>query len=373
MPILVSTWTDSTTGAQAYFVIDSLRNGVCAGGIRMRDGATVEEARKLARTMTYKLAAAGIPFGGAKAAIDYDPTRKDSYDVLRRFLEIHRPFVRDFWVTNEDMGTKEEDIVTILRELGIPSPGYAAVSRAQDSQKVLDDLAKAVEVRVEGFRMADVVTGYGITQAALEAMDFLGTNPANSRVAIQGFGSVGGSAARYLAREGCVVVAIADVEGTLYCPEGLDVEDLLIKRNRWGVISRADLTSRYESLPREEWLAVDADVLIPAAVAEAITVGNCDSIKARLVVEGANVPVTSEAERQLFERGVLLVPDFVANAGAVGFSCSIMLGRIGPDGEEGLAYLSKQIRATTRRALELAQRERITPRQAAIRLVEGLT
>lgn len=371
MPVLVSTWNDDKSAARGYFVIDTLKSGLCAGGIRMRPGATLDEAEKLARTMTYKLAAVGIPYGGAKAAIDYDPTQPDSYEVLKRFLFIHRSFVRDLWLTNEDLGTREEDVVGILRDWGIALPFQAAIAKAEDGEKMLADLTRAVGLEVEGLRMADTITGFGVAEATLEALDFSGRAPRDCRAAIQGFGSVGGSAAKYLARAGCLVVAIADVEGTIYCADGLDVEDLLTRRNRWGVISRPELPDKYELLPRDEWLKVSADVLVPAAVADSIRADNCAAIRAGLVVEGANIPTTAEAEGLLHQRGVLVVPDFVANAGAVGFICSILAGRIGPDAHEALSYLDSQIRGTTRKALDLGRSESITPRQAAIRLIEG--
>ncbi len=372
MPVFVSCWTDSVSNAKGYFVIDTLRSDLCTGGIRMRAGATADEAQRLARTMTYKLAAAGIPFGGAKAAIDYDPSLPDSYEVLKRFLLVHRPFVREFWITNEDLGTKESDIVSILNEFDISSPFSAGLARTIDPEKTLASLARAVELEVDGLRMSDVVTGFGVAQAALEAMEFIGRESRGSRVAIQGFGSVGGSTARYLAREGCTVVLVADVEGAIYCSDGVDVEDLLTRRNRWGVISRSELPSSYQQLRREEWLSVDADMLIPAAAADAIHGANCQAIKAYLIVEGANIPTTPEAEKLLFERGTLVIPDFVANAGAISYTPSVLLGRIKPDADEVFPHLKSQIRGATRRALELSRQEGITPRAAAIRLVEGL-
>ncbi|MCL5951563.1 MAG: glutamate dehydrogenase [Chloroflexi bacterium] len=371
VPVLQCQWNDRETGAKAYFVIDTLKSELCAGGIRMRKGATADEAQRLARTMTYKLAAIGIPFGGAKAAIDYDPTLPDSYGVLERFLAVHRPWIREFWVTNEDLGTKEEDIVAILKKIGIPSPFQAGISKSQDPERTAANLRQAVELQVDGLRMVDTVTGYGVAQATLEALLFMGRRPAECSVVIQGFGSVGGSTARYLWREGCRIAGIADAEGVIACPDGLDIDGLLSRRNRWGVISRSGLPREYQCLPREEWVHLNADILIPAAVADAIHAENCDGIRAKLIVEGANIPTTLEAEKRLSARGVVIVPDFVANAGAIGYTPSIILGRIQPRVDDALGFLKTQIRSTTRKVLEKSRTEGLTPREAAIQLVKS--
>jgi glutamate dehydrogenase (NAD(P)+) len=370
MPVVICTWTDNLSPAKGHFVIDCLKSGLCAGGIRMRAGATLQEAQRLARTMTYKLAAMDIPYGGAKAAIDYDPMLPNSYEVLRRFLFMHYPFISEFWDTSEDLGTKAEDIERILLEVGIPSSHYAAISKADNSQKLLGHLAKAASLEVESLTMTDMVTGYGVAQAALAALEFINEKSSDCNFVVQGFGSVGGSAARYLAKAGCPVVAVADALGTIYFVDGLDVEDLLKRRDRSGVISRLGLPGKYEMLPRDEWLRIEADILVPAAVADVIREDNCGLIKARLIVEGANIPTTPEAETRLFERGILVIPDFVANAGAVGYICSILLGRITPEVEEALAYLQTQIRSTTRRSLVAGSKLQMTPRQAAMRLLD---
>ncbi len=369
-PLLICEWTDPVTSAKGYFVIDTLIGGLCAGGIRMRPGVDLEEVKKLARTMTYKLAAIGSPFGGGKGGINYDPLVPSSGEVLKRFLDVHKAFVVDNWVTNEDLGTKEEDIIRILGELGVPTPFQAAVRKASDPAKVMNNVRKLGELRVDGLRMSDAITGFGVAEATLEAVQILGMPDRGTRVAIQGFGSVGGSAAKFLNRAGLNIVAIADAEGTIYSPDGLDVESLLTRRDRWGVVGRAGLPKNYALMSREDWLSLDVQVLIPAATADAITEANVAGIKARLIVEGANIPTTPGTESLLSEQGIVVIPDFVANAGAVGLATSILIDRVVPEVDECLAYISSQLRSTVRQTLDLCKSERITPRQAAVRIAE---
>ncbi|MBI2953970.1 MAG: Glu/Leu/Phe/Val dehydrogenase [Chloroflexi bacterium] len=369
-PALVCQWADDVTTARGYFVIDRTVNDLCAGGIRMCPGLEVHEVIRLARTMTHKLALLGFPFGGAKAGIDYDPLAPDSTVVLRRFLRMHKGFVLDSWLANEDLGTKEAEIAAILDELGVSSLFQPVVLRAREPAKLVDNIRKLGNLCTDGLRLSELTTGYGIAEVTLETLQSLRLEDKDARVSIQGFGSVGASVARFLSAAGLRIVAIADADGTIYSPDGLDVDLLLTKRDRWGVIDRSRLLDNYWKLPQEDWLSLDVDVLVPAAITDAITAANVDFIRARLVVEGANIPATAEAEARLFERGVVVVPDFVANAGAFGLAAAVLAGRVEPEGDEGLAYISKQLRSATRMVLALSETEGITPRQAAIRVAE---
>jgi glutamate dehydrogenase (NAD(P)+) len=160
-------------------------------------------------------------------------------------------------------------------------------------------------------------------------------NLSEATIAIQGFGSVGSGTARFLAQKGAKVIAVADVDGTIYQEDGLPVDQLIAARDELGSIDREKLDCSYEEHPRDDWLALGAHILIPAAVADTITKNNVQRITSRLVVEAANIPVTIEAEKQLHRLGVAVVPDFIANAGAAcGFGmprgkCSRPVARAG--------------------------------------------
>lgn len=165
------------------------------------------------------------------------------------------------------------------------------------------------------------------------------------------------------------VVAVADALGTIYSPGGLDVDLLLKNRNKRGEIDRKGLPGPYRLLGRDHWLKLPVDVLVPAAVADAINEGNAGEISAGLIVEGANIPTTPGAEESLFRRGVQVVPDFVANSGGAGFFGAVLFRRI-YQSEDILNYLEGQISGFTGAILREAKSSGISLRQAAMRLVD---
>jgi glutamate dehydrogenase (NAD(P)+) len=330
----------------------------------------VGEVERLARTMTYKLVALDMPAGGAKGGIDWDPAHPDSRGVLKRFLEAHLPYLRHCWATSEDLGTREEEIVDLLRELGMPTSVQAILDRLPDREQAMARLTKAFGLSVAGMPLTDVATGYGVAKATLAVLPALGMSPEECRVAVQGFGSVGGGAALYLQKGGCRVVAIADALGTIYAPSGLDVVLLLGRRNRWGEIERQGLPEQYQALPRESWLSLPVDVLVPAAIADAIDEENAAGISARLVVEAANIPTTAGAEAQLTRRGAIVVPDFVANAGGAGMFGAVLNG--GCDDAEGiLAFIGDRIGRLLAEALDVRASTGRSLRESAVRVIEG--
>lgn len=369
-PVLLKTeWTDPLTGCKGYFVIDCLIDGICGGGIRMRKGLDVNEVERLAQIMTYKLIGLGIPCGGAKGGIDFDPSHEESRGVLKRFLEAHKPFLKECWGTSEDLGTREEDIMQLLAEMGLNTSVHSFLAKQENPNDVKQGLLKALSSKVDGMLITDVVTGYGLAQATVAALKAMDMEPSGCTAAVQGFGSVGGSGAYYLQRNQLKVVAVADAQGTIYCPEGLDVKLLIKKRNHRGEINREGLPGKYQYLDRDEWLKLPVDVLVPAAIADAINEDNVREIKARLVVEGANIPTTSGAEENLLQRGVPVVPDFVANAGGAGLFGAVLFHRI-YDSQGVLEYLNKQISDFTEAIFLEAKKANVSLRKAAAQLVE---
>ncbi|RHW38315.1 hypothetical protein D1B33_05365 [Lysinibacillus yapensis] len=365
---LVTEWTDTVTGAKGYLALDRVFDGVAGGGIRMKEGVSKEEVQRLAHTMTLKLMGLGMPIGGAKAGIDYPSNKADSKDVLYRFLEAHKPFLEQVWGASEDLGTTKEDIVRIVTQLGLESPVDAFLYRMDSSTKevILNNLKESLSLNVDGVTITDLVTGLGVANSTLEALKSISLNPEEATVSIQGFGSVGASTAKYLNNAKVKIVSVSDVSGTLYNPEGLDVELLLKAKDEKGNINRSLIPENYIQSNRSDWLTYEVDVLIPAAIADAINDENESQIQAKLIVEGANIPVTIEAEKQLFDRGILVVPDFIANSAGAGFFGTILYKGIGPDAYKIFDYLSNQVSSTTEWILRKAKEENISPREAAV-------
>jgi glutamate dehydrogenase (NAD(P)+) len=367
-PLLESVWTDPVTGRRGYLVIDRLVRGLAGGGTRVRPGVTLEEVSRLARAMSYKNGALGLPVGGAKCGIDSDPVDPETHQVLVRFVTSLRPLFESCVATGEDLGISQVEIGEVFNAAGLRSPLAAGLAKAGDVEAAVARVQAALSLESQGIPLVDVVGGFGVAEAALEAMEFLSVPHEGSRVALQGFGSMGGSAARYLVKAGLRVVAIADALGTVSNPDGLDVETLLVHRSERGEIDRVNLPPGCQLLERDEWLETEAELLIPAAVADVISETNCDGVRARLVVEAANIPTTVGAEQRLTARGVVVVPDFIANAGTNGWFWWTILGTLEPSVDDALAMVSNRIRSSVRAALSAARDEGSTPRAVAQQL-----
>ena len=368
-PFLRTTWTDPVTGRHGYLVIDRLVGGIAGGGTRVREGCTLQEVERLAAAMTLKNGGLDLPVGGCKFGLDMDPHDPEVDALLVRFYRALTPLLQSYVATGEDMGTTQAQLLRAFAEAGLGTPFRAPLTRrGADLDAEMRRAGSMFAVQDGGTDLIDLVGGYGVAEATLAALEHLGLDPAATRVSIQGFGSMGGSTARFLAEQGVRVVAVADAGGVIANPAGLDVPHYLGARNRLGEIDRSQVKPGDAQLPRDEWLAVDAEVLIPAAVADAINEQNCGRIRARLVVEAANIPTTAGAEKALRERGVPVIPDFIANSGTNGWAWWVILDLVDPGAEAAFAKISATMRETVGSMLALADRDGISPREAAVRV-----
>jgi glutamate dehydrogenase (NAD(P)+) len=344
-PLLQVTWNDPETSATGYVVVDRLVCGIATGGLRTRAGCTMEEVADLASEMSLKTALYGLPVGGAKGGIDYPADAPDVDEVRERFLLAVKPLLDSVWTTAGDLGTPQARLDSVFAKAGLGSSSMRAPLLRTD-----DPAAEAARVGVlfghtdEGLLMSDLIGGYGVAESVLQAMVPLRMEPSVTRAVVQGFGAMGGSTALYLHKAGVKVVGLVDAKGLVVnTTRGLDVPTLLAHRQPGGVIDRSLLRLDDHSLPAEDWLDIDTDVLVPAAVGYCIDETNCHRVRARLISEAANVPITAAAEHRLVERGVVVIPDFVANAGAAAWAWWVMFGAVhGP--EDSRQMLSAHIR-----------------------------
>lgn len=299
----------SFTVFTGYRIQHNGARGPFKGGIRFSSLVDEQEVRALAETMTYKTALVDIPFGGGKGGVNVDPpelTKRELEHVTRRYISrIHLLLGPNRDVPAPDMGTNAQTMAWIVDQYG-RQHGY---NPAVVTGKPLE---------LGGSPGREQATGRGVMLVALAAAkDFLGKAPAGLRVAVQGFGNVGMNAALLLAERGCTVVAVSDHTGGYYDADGLDLDEMAAYVQREDGYGSLKGYTGAEAVSHADFMGVDCDVLIPAAIESAIHDGNVDSVQAKLVVEGANLPVTPEADRRLRERGVLVVPDILANAGGV--------------------------------------------------------
>lgn len=343
------------TGMKGVLVIDNTARGTGKGGTRMSPTVTVGEVARLARVMTWKWAAVDLFYGGAKAGIVADPASRDKEAILRAFARALSNEVPREYVMGLDMGLTENDAAVIQDELG--DRGAAVGTPDHLGGVAYDKLG---------------VTGYGVADAADAAAQRQGLPLAGARVAIQGFGAVGSAAARRFAELGATVVAVSTAHGALHDPSGLDVDGLLAAREEHGdhFVTRE---RRGATLTAGAELGVDCDVLVPAALQDVIDHTTAHEIKARLVVEGANLPTSEAAQGILARRGITVVPDFVANAGGVvaaAFAMDARYSGFRPDPAGIFETVSARLRANTVTVLDEAERQDVTPHTAGRDLAE---
>jgi glutamate dehydrogenase (NAD(P)+) len=374
--LLEVTWTDPVSGRRGYLVIDRLVRGVCSGGLRMREGCTLDEVRGLAAGMTlkeglhYRPGNRYVPLGGAKGGIDVSPHDPDARGVLSRYLRAVRPLLERSWTAGEDLGLRQEVLDEVIGEIGLRSSIQAVYPLLDSEAEAIGRLAAAFAIQVDGVGLGELVGGLGVAESTLTALDRTGRPYAGTRVVVQGFGSMGGATARYLARAGLVVVGLVDADGVVANAAGLDVERLLLTRDEFGRVDRSQLGTGDRELPVEEWLSVDTDVLVPAATSYCITARNQAAVTATLVVEAANMPVLPDAEALLTGRGVQVVPDFVANSATNAWWWWTLFGDVDADADAAEAKVRVELRRVVERMFDRAETEGSTLRQAALSTVE---
>jgi glutamate dehydrogenase (NAD(P)+) len=294
-----------------YRVQHDRSRGPFKGGLRFHPDVDMDECRSLASTMTWKTAVADLPFGGAKGGIDCDPEELSSEELeilVKQFVDRLGSLIgpmRD--VPAPDMGSDEKAMAWILD----------AYSRRYGNQP---SVVTGKPVALGGIPIRTGATGHGVALMTQWAIERTGEKIENKRVAIQGFGNVGSHAARHLADAGACIVALSDKQGGAYREAGLDVEALLDERTRFPQAELRELAAGAESLPGEELLTLDVDILIPAAIGGVLSERNADSVRAGVIVEAANLPTTDTGDRLLCERGSMIVPDILANSGGVSAS-----------------------------------------------------
>lgn len=327
---------------KAILVVDNTALGPAIGGIRFASDVTTNEVFRLARAMTFKNSAAGIAYGGGKAAIRGNPHVENKEEVIRSFAKLLRP--HEDYIPGPDMGTDEHCMAIIKDEIG----------RAVGLHKELG-----------GIPLDEIgVTGYGAVEAAEVAAAYMGMGLEGVSVAIEGFGAVGQACFRSLASKGAKVVAVSDIDGAVYNPDGLAFDDLVQYDPETKHVAKTwnRTYTGGRRITDMELFALDVEVLVPGARPDVITMDNVREVKARLVVEAANIPTSLEAQRYLSERGTVIVPDFIANAGGViAGAMELRKGTI----EESFEAVRKQIRANTHEVLEIAHSEGLRPREAA--------
>ncbi len=326
------------TKMKAIVVVDNVAAGPAIGGVRMAPDVTTTEVRRLARAMTYKNIMAGLPHGGGKSGIIADPKTVNKEQVIRTFARGIKDLLE--YIPGPDMGTDEASMAYIY-----------------------DETARAVGLPRElgGIPLDEMgATGYGVAVCTEVSKDYINLDLSGARLTIEGFGNVGKPTARFLSEKGVILVAASDSKGTIYNPKGVNIEELIrIKESTGSVTNYKD----GEVLKTTDLLMVSTDIFIPAARPDVINEANSDVLDAKLIIEGANIPITENAEKTLHDRGVLVVPDFVANAGGV-ITASVEYH--GGTETVALDRIKSTISRNTKEILDKVYSDKTYPRETAV-------
>lgn len=325
------------TGVKAFVAVDNVAMGPSIGGVRVSPSVTLEEVIRLARAMTLKNSMAGLPHGGGKAGIVADPEDPRKEQLIRTFAKAIKDLKE--YIPGPDMGTNETCMAWVHDEI------ERAVGLPEEIGGIpLDQLG---------------ATGFGLSECAVLACPFAGVELAGARIAVHGYGSVGKAAVRFLAQKGASIVAVADSKGSVYQSDGLDIKTLADVKTETGSVVNYPVATVMKA---DELFAVDCDIIIPAATADVIHIDNVDQIKAKMILQGANIPVTREAETILHQKGVLSIPDFVANSGGVTMAAMEYAGKYE---KEAFDAISIKIKNNTEIVLKRCTSEKRLPREVA--------
>jgi len=292
---------------EGYRVIHDNILGPSKGGIRFAPDVNLDEVKALASWMTWKCAVVNVPFGGAKGGIRCNPremSQRELERLTRRYtasmLEVFGPEVD---IPAPDMGTNEQVMAWLMD------------TYSMHMRKTSTAVVTGKPIIIGGSLGRKEATGRGVVTVTLAAMNKLGISPVNARVAVQGFGNVGSISAKLMYEQGSRIIAISDISGAYFNPKGIDIPAAMeySANNKNSLEGFADA----EKITNEELLELDCDILIPAAKEDQISKLNADRIKAKIIAEGANGPVTANADAILDQKGILVIPDILANAGGV--------------------------------------------------------
>src|SRR3989344_176606 len=284
-------------GMKGFVVIDNTALGPGKGGIRMTPSVTPEEVYKLARTMTWKTALAELPFGGAKSGIIADPrsmTIERKHELVKIFSQALRPVSPSLYVAAPDINTGEKEMEVF--------------AKANGNKKSCTGKPKSMG----GLPHELGSTGFGVFHAAKIAAEYLKMDLNGASFAVEGFGNVGFFVSKYLVEAGAKIVGVSDAEGGIYNPKGLDFKKLeeISEKQKKSAVNYPDA----KRIMHSELFELPVDIIITAAVPNVIGQHNVNNIKAKLIVEGSNIPMTGATEKTLHERKILVIPDIIANA-----------------------------------------------------------
>jgi len=349
-----------------YRVQHSSARGPCKGGIRYHPDTNIDEVKALATLMSLKCAVSNVPYGGAKGGVTCSPSNlsiKELQRITKRYASMILPIIGPRAdIPAPDVNTNAETMGWFMD----------AVSMHEGSTVL--DIVTGKPITLGGSLGRNEATGRGVMLNTIELLKKQKISPKNTTCTVQGFGNVGSIAADLLKKKGCKICAISDVSTGLYNSNGLDIHDILtyiISESRAPLLKEYERKKDDEFISNKELLELDTDVLIPSALENQIHVENADNIKAKIIIEGANGPISKKADEILAEKEIQIVPDILANSGGVIVSYFEWVQGIQSffwDINEVNENLKKIMLKSFAEVWYTSKKERITLREAAYRI-----
>ncbi len=351
---------DAKIKMRGFLVIDNTALGPGKGGIRMTPTVTTEEVFRLARTMTWKNAIAGIPFGGAKAGLVANwKSDEEKMAHVQSFARALKPLIPSKYIAGPDVNSGEKEMRWFAEAVGdwraaTGKPANYCIATGGGEEKSC------------GLPHELGSTGFGVAHAAKVAAETFGTDIKKATVAIEGFGNVGTFAFKHLEEMGAKIVAVSDSKGNAYLKEGLNYKTAIkTKQEKKSVIYYKDA----QKLSDDDFWGLSVDIFVTAALTDAINEKNKGLVRAKIIVEGSNIPMRENIEAELWRKGIFIVPDFIANAGGVISSYAEYAGLNPP---AMFKMVEEKIVVATRKVTKESKNQGRNPREVAMEIAKEI-
>ncbi len=363
---MVFEYNDPDEQFKGWLVIDGARNSLCAGGMRVQSGLSRDHVIAMARNMTMKMRICGLPIDGAKCGIDYLPEAPGKRAAMTRFMAAIKPYIEDRYSMGPDLNTSMDELESIAHDLGIPSVKMAiAKAQGMDIPAFLARYDVLSQKAIGDWTLGRLRAGFGVAAAALATLESMAISAKGARIAVQGFGNLAKAAIVTLAEAGAVIIAIADAEKCAVATPGQSLPIEKFIKHPGTLLPTIIDNTPFRFVDKETVLGLDCDLLILAAVENVVSKANADCIKAKAVIPGANLAITTDGDEALFERRIVALPSFVAGCGG---SLS-MNGLFGPsqtpNPRQVLDYVAGAMTSMVEKILKRSTTEKINPTQTA--------
>lgn len=369
-PVFIAEYTDPTEHFKGWLVINGLRHTLCAGGMRVQKGLTRDHMIEMARNMSLKMNVCGLPIDGAKCGIDYDPDAPGKKAAMTRFMHAIQSHIESSYSMGPDLNTDMEELEAIAHTLGIPSVKMA-IAKAQGMS--LPSFQERYHIlqheALHGWSLGRVRAGYGVAMAALATMRHLHIEPRNASVVVQGFGNLAKATIAALRLAGVPITAIADAKKCFAnIPDNPDFFKSILEHPGTLLPSSPPAGAPATTTDKEAIYSLPCDILILAAVENVVSEKNAPLLQTKAIVPGANLAVTEEGEKLLFQRKIVTLPSFVAGCGGSLSMQGLFAPASPPTTAEVLHSIRRAMNSMIEEVLLCSEKEQITPTQAAFKI-----